>query len=126
MIKKVDAFFPFLHNVSSLHCVKSVRIGTHWLWDIARKRNKFLLFSLVLILQLPITSEPLVSIQVGFSAKCTSPNEDFNIIEYWKSHMLDFRLISLDCITFSVWIDASVRNTTCTPAPVHVTYCLCM
>ncbi len=38
-------------------------------------------------------------IQVGFSAKCTSPNEHFNQIENWKCHMFDFRLISLDHIT---------------------------
>ncbi len=39
-------------------------------------------------------------IQVGFSAKCTSHNEDFNQIENWKCHVCDFRLIPLDHITF--------------------------
>ena len=34
-------------------------------------------------------------IQVGVSAKCTSPNKHFNQIENWKCHMFDFRLISL-------------------------------
>ena len=38
-------------------------------------------------------------IQVGFSAKCTSPNMDFNHIENLKCNILDFRLIPLDCIT---------------------------
>ncbi len=45
-------------------------------------------------------------IQVGFSAKCTSPNENFNQVENWKCHMFDFRLIPLDRIiytTVSVW-----------------------
>ncbi len=37
-------------------------------------------------------------IQVGFSAKCTSPNKHFNKIE--NCHMFDFRLIYLDRITY--------------------------
>ena len=40
-------------------------------------------------------------IQVGFSAKCTSPNEHINQIENWKCHIFDFRLISLDRITYN-------------------------
>ncbi len=39
-------------------------------------------------------------IQVGFSAKCTSPSEDFNQIENWKCHMFDFQLLPLDRITY--------------------------
>ena len=42
------------------------------------------------------TTEP---IQVGFSSKCTSPNDYFNQIEYWKCDMFDFRLIPPDHIT---------------------------
>ena len=38
-------------------------------------------------------------IQVGFSAKCTSPDEDFSQIENWKCHMFNFWLIPLDRIT---------------------------
>ncbi len=38
-------------------------------------------------------------IQVSFSERCTSPNEDFNQIENWKCRMFDFRLIPLDRIT---------------------------
>ena len=38
--------------------------------------------------------------QVGVSAKCTSPNDDFNQTENWKFHMFDFQLIPLDCITY--------------------------
>ncbi len=38
--------------------------------------------------------------QVGFSAKCTSPTEDFKI-ENWECHMFDFRLIPLDRITYA-------------------------
>ncbi len=41
-------------------------------------------------------------IHVGFSAICTSPNEHFNQIENWKCDMFDFRLISLDCITYVI------------------------
>ncbi len=39
-------------------------------------------------------------VQVGFSTKCTTPNEDFNQIENWKCHMFDFGLIPLDCTTY--------------------------
>ncbi len=39
------------------------------------------------------------SIQVGFSAKCTSPSEHFNQIKNWKCHTCEFRLIPLDRIT---------------------------
>ncbi len=38
-------------------------------------------------------------IQVGFSAKSTSPNKNFDQIENWKCHMFDFWLIPLDRIT---------------------------
>ncbi len=56
------------------------------------------------------------SIQVGFSAKCTSPNEYINQIENWKCHILDFRLISKGRITSSNCIifehmDGSKNNT---------------
>ena len=37
-------------------------------------------------------------IQVGFSAKCTSPSEHFN---HTKCHMFEFRLIPLDHITYN-------------------------
>ena len=39
-------------------------------------------------------------IQVGFSAKCTSPNEHFIQIENWKCHIFELWLISLDRITY--------------------------
>ena len=43
-------------------------------------------------------------IQVGFSAKCTSPESwwELNQIENWKCHMFDFRLIPLDCIILCI------------------------
>ncbi len=44
-------------------------VGTrkHWLWDTARKKNEFLLFSVVLrILQLLITLEPLIQFRWCF------------------------------------------------------------
>ncbi len=45
----------------------SVRSRQHWLWDIARKINEFLLFSFVpRILQLLITLEPLDQFKWGF------------------------------------------------------------
>ena len=57
----------------------SVGSQQYWLWDIARRRNEFLLFSFVLrIPQLLIILETTGPIQVGFSEKCTSPNEHFN------------------------------------------------
>ncbi len=82
--------------------MQSCRIG--WksgalITRISRKRNEFSFFSIVLtILQLLITLESLI--QVGFSAKFTSSNEHFDQIEYWKCHMLDFGLTSLDRITW--------------------------
>ncbi len=76
----------------------------HWLWDIARKRNEFLLFSIVLrILQL-LNIGTIGLIQVGFSAKCTSPNEHFNRIENWKCQIYEFRLIWLDRITYNDFV----------------------
>ncbi len=41
-------------------------------------------------------------IHVGFSAKCTSPNDDFNQIENWKCAKVNFRLIPLDHITSTI------------------------
>ena len=67
----------------------SVGSQKHWLWDIARKRNKFLLFSIVLRILVAHNLGITGPIQVGFSAKCTSPNEDFNQIKKLKmSHVL--------------------------------------
>ncbi len=54
-------------------------------------------------LSIAITLQPLVRFQVEFSAKCTSPNEDFNQVENWKCHMFDFRLVLLDRITNINW-----------------------
>ncbi len=47
---------------------ESVLSREHWSWDIARKRNVFLLFSIVLriVLQLLITLEPLDQFGCGF------------------------------------------------------------
>ncbi len=74
-------------------------------WDIARKKNDFLLFSIVLwILQLLITLEPLVFlIQVVFSKMCIS-KWVFKPIENWKCHIFDFGLISLDRTTYECWV----------------------
>ncbi len=66
----------------------SVGSRQHWLWDIARKRNEFLLFS-------NCSENPSIAhnlgttgpIQVRFSAKCTSSSEHFNQIENWKCHI---------------------------------------
>ena len=66
----------------------------HWLWDIARKRNKFLLFSIVLrILQLLITLEPLDWFRWGFQ-------QNVPLQMNRKCHMFEFWLISLDRITY--------------------------
>ncbi len=81
----------------------SVRKRDHWLRDAARKRNAFLLFSIDLrIVQLLYIFGTTGPIQVGVSAKCTCPNEDFNQIENWKCDMFDFRLIPLDHITYDM------------------------
>ena len=62
----------------NLAVAESVRSREHWLWDTARKRNVFLLFSIVLgIFQLLYNFGTTGPIQVRFSATCTSPDEDF-------------------------------------------------
>ena len=89
--------------------VGSVRSWQHWLWDTARKRNAFLLFSIVLrTLQLLITLEPLDWFKWDFQQNV--PNEDFNQIENWNCHMCYFRLIPLDHITYTVKAVAIIRN----------------
>ncbi len=96
LIKQKESHWPWSKMCCDL--VESVGSGEHCLWDTSRKRNEFLLFSIVLrILQLLITLEPLA--QVEFSAKCTSQDKHFNQIENWKCHMFEFWLISLDRIT---------------------------
>ncbi len=75
---------------------ESVRSWEH----IARKGMfKFLLFSIVQrILQLLITLEPLVRFRWGF---LQNVHLQISTSIKWKTcHMLDFRLISLDCITY--------------------------
>ena len=65
-----------------------------------RKSSECVLFSIVLrILQFTHNLGSTGPIQVGFSAKCASPNEHFNQIEN-KLKMFDFRLTSLDRITY--------------------------
>ncbi len=59
----------------------SVRSRQHWLRDTARKRNAFVLFSLFWESFNCYNFGTTGPIQVGFSGKCTSPNEDFNQIE---------------------------------------------
>ena len=90
--------------------VESVRSQEHWLWDIARKRNDFLLFSIILrILQLFITLESLVQFRWGFQQNV--PNEHSNQIENWKCHVwlqIDFTshiLIKKGCLSwfYLVW-----------------------
>ena len=78
----------------------SVRSWEQWLRDTARKRNAFLLFAIFWESFNCYNFGSTGLIQVGFSAKCTSRNKDFNQIENWKCHMLDFRLIPLDRITY--------------------------
>ena len=79
--------------------VGSVGSREYWLWDIAWKRNAFILFSIVLRIFSCYNFGTTGPIQAGFSAKCTSPNEDFNEVENSKCRMFNFRLILLDCIT---------------------------
>ncbi len=68
----------------------SVGSREHWLWDL-------LFWESFNFYNFGITGQ----IQLGFSAKCTSPNEDFNHIENWKWHMFDFWLIPLNRITYT-------------------------
>ena len=96
------AMIPYTMH-AHLCCVLagSVRSRKHWLWDIARKRNEFPLFSVVLrILHLLIALRTTEPIQMGFSANCTTPKENFNQIEHWKCHMCELRIISPDRITY--------------------------
>ena len=60
-------------------------------------------------------------IQVGFSAKCTSPNERFNQIANWKCHICNFRLIPLDRITYNK-IKLQEPNTPCFSMPCCIFY----
>ncbi len=91
---------------------RSVGSRAHWFWDTARKRNAFLCFPLFWEFSNCYNFGTTGPIQVGFSTKCTSPNDDFDQIENWKCHMFNFRLIPLDnCITFfsplEVWCQKS-------------------
>ena len=85
-----------------MSCDLAASVGSlqHWLWDTARKMNAFLCFLLFWNSFTWYNFGTTDWIQVGFSAKCTSSTEDFNQIENWKCHMLDFQLIPLDCITY--------------------------
>ncbi len=85
-------------------CYDLVRSREHWLWDIARKRNKFLVIFYC-------SENPSIAhnnfgtagpIQVEFQQKWTSPNEHFNQIENWKCHMFNIRLTSLHRITYCI------------------------
>ncbi len=90
-----------------------VEIRGHWLWVIARKMNKFLLFSSVLrILQLLIALELLVQFRWRFQQNVQWA---LNQTENWKCHMFYFRLISQDCITsyICIWF-MDKQNECCT------------
>ncbi len=72
----------------------------HWISDTARKRICFpFVFYCFENLSIVITLEALIYFR-WFSAKCTSPNEDFNQIKNWKCHMCDLRPIPPDRIKF--------------------------
>ncbi len=84
---------------------ESVGSQEHWLWDVTRKRNEVLLFSIVLrIIQLLIrTLEPLVRFRWGFQQNVPrASNEHFNLQSNRKLIMSHVRLqtgFPLDCIT---------------------------
>ena len=99
-----------LHKVCSwsIYVLRSSGISQksgalNWYWEKARKRNSWVSFVFNCsenhsIAHIFGTTSP---IQVGFSAKCTSPNGHINkILKKWKSHKLKFGLISLDRITY--------------------------
>ncbi len=56
----------------------SVRSPQHWLWDIARKKWISIVFYCSENPPIAHNLGTAGPIQVGFSAKCTSPNEHFN------------------------------------------------
>ena len=70
--------FPALHKMC---CDLAGSVGSrqHWLWDIARKRNEFLLFSIILrTLQLLIALEPLYRFKWSFQQNV--PLQEFQLI----------------------------------------------
>ena len=97
-----------------------VRSQEHWLWDVARKRNDCLLFSFYCFenpsIALNFGIGPTGPIQMWFSAKCTSPNEQFNL-ENWKWHMLyvglqtDFPRLHHKWYDIRLWIWSSAIRT---------------
>ena len=87
---------------AKMYCdlARSVGSREHKLWDVQpEKERHFFCFLLFWKSFNCYNFGTTILIQVGFSAKCTSPNEDFNQIENWKCYMIDFRLIPLDHIT---------------------------
>ena len=90
------------HNHNNNNVLWSSGIGRKseaLMWDIARKRNVFLLFSIVLrILQLLVTYEPLLQFRGGFQQKDLSKwalqsNKKMKMSYVW------LQTISPDCIT---------------------------
>ena len=79
----------------------------------SEKGTLFLLFSIVLrIFQLLYNVGTTAPIQVRFSVKCTSPNEDFKTENVTFTHMINFRLISLNHITLCCFY---ILSTQCIP-----------
>ncbi len=85
--------YCYLLNKQAFHnmcydLTESVGSREHWLWDITRKRNEFLLFSIVLkILQLLVTLEPLIWFRWDFHLSMNTSIKYKN----WKCHKFDFR-----------------------------------
>ena len=84
------------------YLAESVGSRVHWLWDTARKSNGFLLSSTVSrSLQLLITLYHWSNSGGVFSKMYLSKIiEHFSQIENWKCHIFDFRLSSLNRITY--------------------------
>ena len=87
---KIPEEIPLITKGSIYHIymcydpAESVRSRKQWLWDIARKRN--MTFFCFLCFENPsIAFWTIGPIQVGFSTKCTSPNEHFTQIENLKN-----------------------------------------
>ncbi len=98
------------------HLAGSVRSREHWLWDTARKGMNFFCFLFENPSIIAHNFRTTGPIQVGFSAKCTSPNEHFNVLEDWKCSTSDwFPQIASHYAKYIsiIFVQLTIPNTTC-------------
>ena len=106
-------WFLILNQIGTRYmcCDPAGSVGSqeNWLWDIARKKNASLLFSIVLrIFQLLWLWNHWSNSGGVFSKMYLSwwGLQSNTFVKTWKCLMFDFRLIPLDCITYIVPIKA--------------------